>query len=580
MSACTDVKDWVTENVTIPVERWVERAEEKCEQARRWVEREVREPIERRRERQEKKCKKRKCKWYCACCNKWFCWLETIIETFIEWVVKVVGEWLVETVCKIVVRLVKIIVRVVVAVAKFVVVGVVCIFTDWRGLLDLLIDTWFEIVDIFKDVLDLVNLILEQLVDLIDLTIASLEQLAGQLGWLGFILGLLIGILSGIRRIIDGIRQIFEGLANAIINFLKLDFCGFLEDLVYGLSGLGGVITGAFGVATVGSSGAAQWVRYREKRDAIASVLDENFNDNVAENIKDGINLETSSLGLPWKIRPIRTQVRSVGERLTLKMLHESDQLNLYGALGYGPTCKRKFFNHGRLDVVYEGTNRKVDYSHIRRYLAGETVPNFVCISVRRDVFLRQMEATQTKALQLGLKFHWDEFELLTVNHIDRFILPDLRDDTAKDMVEFATGNNADNPPTAYCTLPIICVFGYAGGNFGYAEADWISAGNDQRIAIGATYRDFRPDLVFQTVPVHEAGHCFDLKHDGHDGAHNIMYTAADSAGLDAVTLATVAEYLALGGEPRFTTGDVSVAWNWIVNKARSCLPLEGPIVD
>ncbi|KKL26457.1 hypothetical protein LCGC14_2395120, partial [marine sediment metagenome] len=40
---CTTVRTWMTETITQPVERFIERAEEACHEAREWVEREIRE---------------------------------------------------------------------------------------------------------------------------------------------------------------------------------------------------------------------------------------------------------------------------------------------------------------------------------------------------------------------------------------------------------------------------------------------------------------------------------------------------------------------------------------------------------
>ena len=569
MSACTEVRKWITENITVPVERWVERAEETCEEVSRWVEREIREPIETRRERTERRCREQDCDWWCACCNKWFCWLETIVEIVVEWVVRVVGEWLVETVCKIVVKLIKIVVEVVVTVGKFIVVGVTCLFTDWQGLLDSVIDLWYDLINIVEDVLDLVDYVLGQVVDLLDITKDMLDKLADHFGWLGWIFGIIAGVLDGIRRIIEGVRQIVVGIIQAVIDILRLDFCAFVEDLAYGLSGLGNVITGVLGAVLVGAGGIRDWAKHNEVRDAIRSVLEANFSGDELEQIKAGIALESSTYGAPWTILPFRLQIRSRGA-LDLRALHEEGLLDLYGAAGYGPTCRRKFFNHGQLDVVYEGTSRAVAYSDIRLFLAGEEVPSFVVISVKRAVFDKQMKMARKKARQLGLKFEWDGYELFTISRREQFLLPDLGDDTAAAIVSDVMGGGA---PANYCRLPMICVFGYEAGNFGFAEADWISSGSTTRFHIGATWRDFRPELVFLTVPIHEAGHCFDLKHDGHDGADNIMFTAAGSAGLDFVTLQTFAEYLALGGEPQFTVADATTAWTWIVAKAGECLP-------
>jgi hypothetical protein len=569
VSACTEVRKWITENVTVRVERWVEDAEESCEEARRWVESKVREPIERRRERVERRCKKRKCKWWCGCCNKWFCWLETIVEVVVEWVVRIVGEWLVETVCKTVVKLIKIVVETIVTVGKFVVVGMTCLFTDPRGLLDSVIDFWYDLVNVVEDILELIDFLLGQVVDLLDITKDMLDKLADRFGWLGWMFGILAGIIDGVRRVIEGLRQIAIGILEALIDVLRLDFCAFVEDLAYSLTGVGNVVAGALGAVLVGAGGIRDWVKLGQVREAIEAVLNDNFGAAEAQRIKNGIALDSSSYGAPWPILPFRLQIRSRG-KLDLRSLHEKGLLDLYGAAGIGPTCRRKFFNHGRLHVVYEGTGRSVAYSDLRLFLAGEDVPSFVVISVKRAVFDKQIKMARKKARQLGLKFQWSGYRQFTISRTDQFMLPDLGDDTAKAIIADVMGGGV---PVNYCQLPLVCVFGFAAGNFGYAEADWLGGAPGPRFHIGATWRDFRPEIVFLTVPIHEAGHCFDLKHEGHDGAHNIMFTAAGTAGLDFVTLQTFAEYLALGGEPQFTVEDASSAWRWIVGKAPECLP-------
>jgi hypothetical protein len=49
-----------------------------------WVEDHVSQQLE--------QCVKKKCKWWCACCNKWFCFLVWVIVTIVKWVVKTVCE--------------------------------------------------------------------------------------------------------------------------------------------------------------------------------------------------------------------------------------------------------------------------------------------------------------------------------------------------------------------------------------------------------------------------------------------------------------------------------------------------------
>jgi hypothetical protein len=73
-----------------------------CEQINEWVEEQVSKPVEEWVEKEEKKCKKKKCKKWCLCCNKWFCWIETFIVKVVTWVVVTIGKWVIRTVCKVI----------------------------------------------------------------------------------------------------------------------------------------------------------------------------------------------------------------------------------------------------------------------------------------------------------------------------------------------------------------------------------------------------------------------------------------------------------------------------------------------
>jgi hypothetical protein len=72
---CREVQEWVEEEVVTSVEEWVERREEKCE--------------------------KRKCKKLCLCCNKWFCWIEVIVEKVVTTVVTTVVKLVTTVVCEV-----------------------------------------------------------------------------------------------------------------------------------------------------------------------------------------------------------------------------------------------------------------------------------------------------------------------------------------------------------------------------------------------------------------------------------------------------------------------------------------------
>ncbi|RMD95013.1 MAG: hypothetical protein D6813_01125 [Calditrichaeota bacterium] len=73
-----------------------------CREVQEWIEEEIEKPVDEWIEKRVKKCKKKKCKKWCLCCNKWFCWIETTFEKVVKWVVVTVGKWVTRTVCEVV----------------------------------------------------------------------------------------------------------------------------------------------------------------------------------------------------------------------------------------------------------------------------------------------------------------------------------------------------------------------------------------------------------------------------------------------------------------------------------------------
>lgn len=55
-----------------------------CHQIGEWVEDNVSQQVQ--------QCVKKKCKWWCACCNKWFCFLVWVVVTVLKWVITTVCE--------------------------------------------------------------------------------------------------------------------------------------------------------------------------------------------------------------------------------------------------------------------------------------------------------------------------------------------------------------------------------------------------------------------------------------------------------------------------------------------------------
>lgn len=571
MSACQEVREWITEKVRKPFEKFISEAEEKCTEARRWVEREVRRPIERRRQRTERRCKRRKCKWWCACCNKWFCWLETIIERIIEWIVEVVGEWLVETVCKIVVKIIKIIVEVIITVVRLAVVGFTCLFTEPRGALDALIDFWYDLTDIVSDIGDLVSDVLGAVSDLLDLTREFLLDLGDMLGPLGrFFLGILAGVLDIARRIVDGARRIVDGVFDIVTGILHLDFCTALEGLTHGVGfGLGQAIFGVTGVTSLAANGSRDAFVRDDLRDWIQDYLDENFDDDRKEALEDLLQMDSSSFGVQWPVYPRRCSISSRSPSATgasgslLRDLHQEGVFNLYEVAGYAPFgCKKAPVNRSVYRLVYKDTEYRVSVGDLRAFLddGPEAAPEFVLVAGDKRVFKDMLLVAKRKMRQMAIELDIKSLDLFEVQRNEVFIA---------DAEPLATRMTSALEINDICDLPSVIVFGYDPAHFGLASVFWLGGA---RTTTAATVRTSFMAHLFGTVLAHEMGHCFSIRHEGHDGMENIMFTLDKDEDLDPVTTGTVIEFVMLGGEPHFTLRDGKDAWTWIFTEAIECL--------
>lgn len=564
MSACQEVRKWVTEEIRQPVEKFISQAEESCTQARRWVEREIRTPIERRRTKTERKCRRRKCKWYCLCCNKWFCWLETIIERILEWVIEVIGEWLVETVCKVVVKIIKVIVEVIITVVRFVVVGITCLFTEPRGALDALIDFWYDIVDIVGDIGDMVSDLLGAVSDLLDITREFILDLGDRLGPLGrFFLGIVGGFLDIARRIVDGARRIVDGVFDIVIGILHLDFCAALEGLVNGVGfGLGQAIFGATGVLSLGGNGPRDAIVRDSLREWLQNQINKRFDEDTRNDIEKLLQMDSSAFGIRWLVHPRRCTISSRSD-VDLKALHEEGVFDLFEIAGYAPFgCKDAPVYRSVFQLVYKDTDYRVSLGDLRAFLndGPDAAPEFVLIAGDKRVFKDMLLVAERKMRQMAIQLEFRRLGTFEIQSDELFI---------SDATPLATRMTAELGLSDICDLPGVIVFGYDPQHFGLASVFWLGG---TRKATAATVRASFMAHLFGIVLAHEMGHCFSLKHKGHDGMEHIMFTLEKEENLDRVTVGTVIEYVMMGGEPYFTLQDGKDAWNWILTEAIECL--------
>jgi|GEM_PF-885309 len=586
--ACRTVGRWITENVRRPVERFVERAEEACTEARRWVEREIREPIERRRTTVERRCRRRECNWWCLCCNKWFCWLETIIEVIVEWVVKVVGEWLVELVCEIVVKVIKIVVDVIVTVVKFVVTAVVCLFTEPLGALEALGDLWLDITSIIRDIGDLVVDLLDAVSDLLDLTKETILDLGDLLGPLGrFFLGIVAGALDIVRRVVDGAAKIVDGVFEIVVGILTLDFCRALEGFVKGVA-LGALqaVLGVTGVLSLASNGARDGFVRDGLRNRLQNLLNDRFDGEMLEQVEDALKMDSSSFGVKWSVVPFICTISSRSATVDLRTMHQAGTVNLFEAAGYAPIGCSQVISRSVYKLVYEGTSRTVSLKDIRDYLEGDDqVPEFTLLAGSKENLKDMLQIAKRKFTQMAIYLDIKPLEYYEIADMSEFLINGATPICNAITTRFGLSD--------ICDLPSGFVFGYqppAGSAIstlnGLASVYWRG---ERRTTTGATSRDGFIVHVFGVLMAHEMGHCFSLCHAEHHGMEHIMFTNAaggNNCGVDDPTIttggrltqftqATVIEYLMIGGEPRFTLEDGENAWRWILEEAFECVPLD-----
>jgi hypothetical protein len=110
-----------------------------CTQIQEWVEEQVSKPIEVWEERQEKKCKDYP--WYDP--RGWVCWFVTVLVKVVRWVVVTVGKWVTRTVCRIVDAVLTAIRDVLIGI-RDIIAGIVTL--DWRRILDGLIRAALAVV--------------------------------------------------------------------------------------------------------------------------------------------------------------------------------------------------------------------------------------------------------------------------------------------------------------------------------------------------------------------------------------------------------------------------------------------------
>ncbi|MBO0921992.1 hypothetical protein J1G42_14295 [Cellulomonas sp. zg-ZUI222] len=556
---------WIQENVLTPVERFVTQAREACEEVRTWVEEQVQRPVENWVSQTERRCREQDCNWWCACCNKWFCWLVTVVVRVVTWVVVTVGKWVAHLVCKIVVTVIGIVVELVLKVVSRLVTFFVCLFTDPIKALSALWDLVNDVVDALDDVLGLVVELLDDVGEIIRDVGRLLEGLGrsfciygdGACALFGAIFGFFKAVTDWLADVVDWVRDTVDGVRDLVLGILSLDWCRMQRGLgIFNVLRLVTSVTRLLGMLFY--VGPRQLVDRRGLEATMDSALTQALLDDPErlERARTRAGIGGAPLGTPATLDPWRLAVRS-GE--FLRELHTSGVLDLYAVAGRFSDCQGKFtYDQLNGEVVYTGTRTTVSKTDIDDFLelGADAVPSFTVHAIDREVFQRHLQTARRKALTVGVRFSTRGVRELPVEDA-RFVPLDAGESsgaTQRTLLELVGRNARDEDLTV---VPVLAVFGYVDTSLhGLAS----SHRGEVHGPTGTTFRSRFPEVVFEYVPIHEVGHYLGLDHEGHTHAGQIMWKPA--LGNDwGQTLLT---YLLGSGEADFTGEDATAVWLWL----------------
>lgn len=567
--ACREVSTWITENVLVPVERVITEAREACEQMRRWVEEQVQQPVESWVSRTEQQCREQSCNWWCLCCNKWLCWLVTIVVRVVTWVLITVGKWVAYLACKIVVTVVGLVVDLVLKVITRLVTFFVCLFTDPVKAFSTLWDLFNDIVDAVDDVLGLVVSLLDDVKEIINDVKGLVDGLGRSFCIFGkelcafftAIFGAISGILAWASDIVDWVQDTVQGVRDLVGGILSLDWCRIQRGL--GILNVFRVIGSATRLpGTIFYAGPKALVDVDTVQSKIDASLVAAFGDDAERlaRARAAANLGGSPIGLPVMLDPRRIAISSSGFLLELA---RSRAIDLYAIAGRFTSCEGKFV-YGQFDgeVVYTGTTTKVTKTDLDDFLAlgPSAVPSFTVYPIKQEVFRRHLETAGRKGFQIGLRFTWRRPVDLPVGE-SRFVPLASDDGALGGAVQQDLLRLMGRPDTGEVLedIPVIAIFGYVLTTL-HGLTSWFRPASGDTSPTGTTFRNRFPEVVFQYVPIHEIGHYVGLDHLPHDNAGQIMWKPNQPTDWGA----SVLNYLVTTGEANFTLDDVDRVWAWI----------------
>jgi len=368
MGPCGQVKKWIEENIQIPAERFVTQFREACEEYKRLIEEQLQQPVERWVSELRQTCVEQSCNWWCLCCNKWLCWAFWVVVKVVTWIVVTIVKWVVYLVCKVVAFIVKVVVQIFMTVWKWLVVFVVCLFTDPVAAIKSIRDLWSGILDIYETVVEFGKELLEDLGELLGEYGALWESLLSAIPLIGPLLaGLVRWGVEWVRSFIELFRGLFSDIADVVFGVFRLNLCR----IVAGGAGIGIDVLHVISLVFRIPGGAVGGVRDSYDENAVRAVVEAALQESFGEDLEGlrlarrKIRINQRPFGLPLTLDVRRFFISSRSDSIDLRELHDRGLLNLSAASNLATDCsqtneagERQTFvlNNPRWEVVYAGT--------------------------------------------------------------------------------------------------------------------------------------------------------------------------------------------------------------------------------
>jgi hypothetical protein len=602
MSDCTIAKRWIEEEVQSPVEQFMTRVEQACEEFRQAYEEQVEQNIERFEEQTQRVCQSWPWPLNLLCSV-----VSTLVLVVVKIVVKVV-KWLVYTVCKTVTIVTRVVVMAIVRVLKYLaVLGCALGSGQWAEAGQALGGLYTSVVDAAEDLTrDSIKLlsdvakgvttdVIGLVADVVGAAFASIctfpalepeqQSLCRQR---------VEQVFEGFKKLVaaaaDAVTAVVDGLALVVFGIVRFFD---VQQISEGLTkiGFGLVFAGVTAARTV--TGMFVVDGYREVghadtlKDCVESLITELVPRELRSRMRAAVGLDVGKVRLTWPVTLTIFYLESVAADPTVnpRALHPTF-INLYDLVGGFTTSWPPGFGRPRNEMVIAGTKQRPTRDDIDRYLAAAPVPDtgffdtrdtsrFRIYPMPRDVLDTHIATAVDKAEQLGLHLVFTVREQPATQWFDARVST-VDDPKLGSGLEHLMTDSLARPqgPPPRCPVAVGALLrddpvldpGIFGSTL-FSPKSPVS---------GLEYRDAWPDYVFRYVLIHEIGHYFGLEHAGHTGANHIMWSRA--SGIPAVSWETVGEAF-LSAEPRFTTDDACKVWRWILTNGQACitLPKTGP---